>query len=284
MAGGQVVYLITMRRVTTAACIAMLIFTAAVWAAGYPWPLSSAKDEMLDIRIVPPSGYHREVAPAGSFTAWLRKLPLKPGRPDVLLYNGRKKSNQAAHFAVVDMDTGDRDLQQCADAVMRLRAEYLFSTNQNVRFRFTSGDESSFQQWSRGFRPLIRGNKVTWQHSAAEDRSYASFRKYLDVVFQYAGTASLSHELQPVDILSMQIGDVFIRGGFPGHAVLVADMAVDADGRKVFLLVQSYMPAQEIHVLKNPDSEAMSPWYPLDFGAELNTPEWTFTSDELKRF
>ena len=51
----------------------------------------------------------------------------------------------------------------------------------------------------------------------------------------------------------MQIGDVFIKGGFPGHAVVVLDMAEnDRTGQRVFLLAQSYMPAQDIHIMKNP--------------------------------
>jgi hypothetical protein len=52
-------------------------------------------------------------------------------------------------------------------------------------------------------------------------------------------------------------------------------------GKKVFLLAQSYMPAQEIHVLKNPDDPALSPWYRLDFGETLRTPEWSFSKNDL---
>ena len=70
----------------------------------------------------------------------------------------------------------------------------------------------------------------------------------------YAGTHSLFKELQPVpDTSLLQIGDIFIEPGFPGHAVMVADMAFHKNtGKKIFLLVQSFMPAQEIHILKNP--------------------------------
>ena len=82
----------------------------------------------------------------------------------------------------------------------------------------------------------------------------------------------------------MEIGDVFIRGGSPGHAVIVVDLAADAQGRQVFLLAQSYMPAQEIQILKNPNDQALSPWYSTDFGEELVTPEWTFGKGERKRF
>jgi hypothetical protein len=66
----------------------------------------------------------------------------------------------------------------------------------------------------------------------------------MHVVLAYAGTYSLEHELKPVPLGDIEIGDVFVKGGFPGHAVLVADMVENsATGEKRFLLIQSYMPA-----------------------------------------
>lgn len=81
----------------------------------------------------------------------------------------------------------------------------------------------------------------------------------------------------------MEPGDVFIQGGFPGPAVLVVDVAEDAKGRRVFLLSQSYMPAQEIHVLKNPNDPS-NPWYSAEDSGDLETPEWVFKRKSLKRF
>lgn len=52
----------------------------------------------------------------------------------------------------------------------------------------------------------------------------------------------------------------------------------------VFLLAQSFMPAQDIHILKNPISGNLSPWYKLEETKSLVTPEWTFTYSNLKRF
>ena len=106
----------------------------------------------------------------------------------------------------------------------------------------------------------------------------------MDLVFAYAGTYSLDRELKSASVDDLRIGDVFIKGGFPGHAILVADMAMNAAGEKRFLLVQSYMPAQEMHVLKNPNATDGSPWYTTDFGAHLVTPEWTFARTQLKRW
>ena len=52
----------------------------------------------------------------------------------------------------------------------------------------------------------------------------------------------------------MQIGDVLIQGGSPGHAVIVVDMAENpATGEKLYLLAQSYMPAQDIQSAGEPE-------------------------------
>jgi len=109
---------------------------------------------------------------------------------------------------------------------------------------------------------------------------------YLINIFSYCGSLSLSRELVPVtNIHDIKAGDVFIRGGTPGHAVIVLDVAINREsGKKIFLLAQSYMPAQEIHILNNPNREDLSPWYEEDFGDELMTPQYTFTKNELMRF
>jgi len=254
----------------------------------YAWPHDASRDEPISIRFPPPPGFVREPAAAESFSAWLAGLPLKPGRPPVLLHDGSRKANQSAHEAVLDMDTGWGDLQQCADAVIRLRAEYLYSRGRlgEICFNSTSGEKIEYARWRGGERPSIRGGRVVWTASETPDPSYAGFRRYLRFVFQFAGTASLAAELAPVaDIRELRSADVFIRGGYPGHAVLVADVAIHpATGRKAFLLMQSYMPAQEVHILRNPANPAWSPWYEVHAGDSLVTPEWTFKFNELRRF
>ena len=69
-----------------------------------------------------------------------------------MLHDGSRKANQEAHLAVVDIDVGPRDLQQCADAIIRLRAEYLYAQQapDRIRFSFTSGDSAPFSRWAEG--------------------------------------------------------------------------------------------------------------------------------------
>jgi len=254
----------------------------------YPWLKHYDSHHALINRIAVPGGFERVSVPMGSFAHWLRHLPLKPGKPPVYLYDGRKKGNQSAHDAVIDLDVGQRDLQQCADAIIRLRAEYLYSQGNYsaIHFNFTSRDDASYQQWIRGYRPLVKGNQVKWRKKYRHDKSHRTFRQYTHTVFMYAGSYSLSQELTSVKSLKqMKIGDIFIQGGFPGHAVIVVDMAIDkVTGKKLFLLAQSYMPAPDVHILVNPNHDTFSPWYELDFGKTLITPEWVFNREQLKRF
>ncbi len=252
----------------------------------WPWLPADAQRERLHERFPPPPGYEREALPAGSFGAWLRELPLLPAGSAVLLFDGRPKARQDVHAAVVDLDVGRRDLQQCADAVMRLRAEHLFAAGRSadIAFDATSRDRLPFARWARGERPVVEagGRRLRWAPGGRADSSHAALRRYLDVVFGYAGSYSLARELRPVPTSDLQPGDVFIQGGFPGHAVIVLDSARASDGRRVFLLAQSYMPAQQVHVLLRPDGGGA--WYTLEPEPPLATPEWTFLPGSLRRF
>ena len=139
----------------------------------------------------------------------------------------------------------------------------------------------------KGRKPIIKGNRVIFSaKNGRVNNTYTNFKKYLVQIFSYAGTASLSKELKRVPIADIQIGDVFIQGGFPGHAVSVVDVAINNQGKKIFMIAQSYMPAQDMHLLKNfhDDGTLLGIWYPANFGTTLYTPEWEFSSSDLKRF
>ncbi|MEZ5844532.1 MAG: DUF4846 domain-containing protein [Hyphomicrobiaceae bacterium] len=258
---------------------------APAGAEPYLWPATTprANAERLETRVVPPEGFVRLPVPTASFADWLRGLPLRPAGEPVRFFNGAVKPG-GSHVAVIDIDVGSRDLQQCADAIMRLRAEWQLATgrDRDIGFDYTGGGRVTFTRWSRGERPSSDGRR--WRRAGKPDASYASFRRYMDNVFAFAGTYSLERQLKPVADDDLAIGDVFIRGGFPGHAVLVADVVVQpSTGERRFLLLQSFMPAQSIHVLKNP-AAGDSPWYPAKWTGPLVTPEWTFPEGSLKRW
>jgi hypothetical protein len=243
--------------------------------------------KILQTRFLLPEGFHRTQADSNSFTAYLRNLPLKPDGSKVKLFDGEEKNAEGVYDAVVDLPIGNKDLHQCADAVMRLRAEYLFAQKQydRIHFNFTNGFRCDYSEWMKGKRVAVNGNKASWKQSAQPSDTYKDFWNYMETIFSYAGSLSLSKELKSVPVEELQAGDVFIMGGSPGHAIIVVDVAVDPkSNKKIFMLAQSYMPAQETQVLKDPFNDKLSPWYPIDFGETLITPEWTFTRNDLKRF
>ena len=250
----------------------------------YPWMKEGDKMEILANRIPAPEGFERKQNKEGSFAGWLRELPVKDEGARVKLFDKSLKRNQRTQHTVVDLDVDPVDLQQCADAVMRLKAEFHYSKKEfhKIHFNFTSGHKVAFDDWSKGKHPKVSGNKVNFVNSGKKGTDYKNFRKYLRQIFTYAGTASLTKELKKINMKDIAAGDVFIQGGFPGHAVLVLDVVENEVGEKQFLLGQSYMPAQDFHVLKNPNSR--HPWYSNLIEDQIETPEWTFKLSDLKRF
>ncbi|PKP03452.1 MAG: hypothetical protein CVU11_08155 [Bacteroidetes bacterium HGW-Bacteroidetes-6] len=241
----------------------------------------------IEERFLPPDGYKRIDTESESFDAWLRKLPLKPDGTNALLFDGREKPASGVYCAVVDLPIGTKNLHQCADAIIRLRAEYLWESKlySEIHFNFTSGFRADYSKWMSGKRVAVNGNNCSWVSKTAASNTHDDLWNYLETVFMYAGTLSLEKGLVKTDWESMQIGDVLIRGGSPGHAVIVVDMAVDeTSGEKVFMLAQSYMPAQEIQILINPNNSDLSPWYSLNCDNDIQTPEWGFVKANLKRF
>jgi acyl-coenzyme A synthetase/AMP-(fatty) acid ligase len=236
--------------------------------------------------IKPPEGFIRSIADSNSFTCWLRKIPLRKDKT-VYLYNGLPKRNQGAQFAVLNKNIGNTNLVQCADAVMKLRAEYLFDTKQydKIVFLSTTGEVLNFSDWEKGYRWREQNNRlVKYLHNKTIVDRKEKFKVFMEMIYTYCGTYSLSKQLHTVNKNnSLSAGDVFIRGGFPGHAVLIVDDAENTQGEKVFLLAQSYMPAQDIHILKNPANEK-SPWYSSRQLFPLITPEWEFASGSLMKW
>lgn len=242
------------------------------------------KGKTVSERFLLPDGYQRLVHPPHSFAHYLQSLPLRPDGAKVHYHNGEIKSKDV-YDGVVDMELGKQNLQQCADAVIRLRAEYLYKNKQyeSISFNFTNGFKADYSKWMQGYRVGIDGNRTWWKQSAKASNTYDSFRKYLDIVFSYAGTLSLAKSLKKKAIKDITVGDVFVIGGSPGHAVIVVDMA-EKDGEKIMLLAQSYMPAQDTQILKNKQDRALSPWYKVSNRGELETAEWTFDWTDLKGF
>lgn len=214
-----------------------------------------------------PSGYQRVVPEMNSWAAYLQNLPLKPHGTPVRHFDGTLKPNTAAYCAVVDLPLHGNQNHQCADAIMRLRAEYLFGQQKynEIEFLFVNGTNFNYTNYLSGKTPTT-----------------SNLWSYLEKVYAYSSTLSLDKQLKSKLSKDLAIGDVFIKGGSPGHAVIVVDKCINDKGEVKFMLAQSYMPAQDIQILVG-DNEK-TPWYDLNFGEYLYSAEYTFTNEQLKKF
>lgn len=238
-------------------------------AIALPEPGNENLKKISDVAV--PKGYERVSTTENSFGHFLRHYPLRPEQDTVFLYDGSPKWAQDVHLAILDIDIGTRDLQQCADVVMHLRADYLRGQKRynEIEFEF-----------------LKRGMSANYKEYAKGDYSDKRYAKYLVYVYSYANTRSLRRQMTPVEVKDMQIGDVFVQAGEPyGHAMIVVDMAENkANGKKVFMLAQGFIPAQDAELVVNPNNSKLSPWYDLSFGDVLKTPQWYFYKEDLRRF
>lgn len=260
-------------------------------APTHPW-LASMNAEVprvpLDERFAPPPGFARIPVEPGSFAAFLRTLPVRTDRLTVLDYRSRPLVRPAA--AIVYLDVGETDSQQCADTALRLYAEWRWSRGlgPDTSFHFTSGDRVRFADWVAGERVVAVGRGIARHAGARRAATHASFRSWLNLVFRYAGTQSLRLDTAPVpETHVLEAGDVFVEPGSPGHAVVLLDIAVAPDGRRVALVGQGYMPAEEMHVLgAGPPATLEGVWFVLPGpGGQLATPSWrAFARAAARRF
>jgi hypothetical protein len=250
--------------------------------------LINAKGTTVLTRFIPPKGYRRVQTAQGTFARYLQSLPLKTHGSKVSYYDGSFKTKKGVYVAVVDFDIDRVNLQQCADAVMRLRAEYLYAAGayDRIGFTFVNGFHARYAEWMSGKRIAVSGNRTRWEKTKSPANDYRTFRDYLLTVFNYASTISLKRDTLPVrDIHSAEIGDILVQPGSPGHAIIIIDMAYNEKTKsKMVLFAQSYMPAQDIQILVNPADDAMSPWYEIPDRGDIETPEWIFTVKDLRRF
>ncbi len=268
------------------------LFALLLASPTYPW-LADWKGPRPETRplsqtFTPPDGFTRVTVEPDGFPAWLRELPIRTDRAHVLAYDHSRLSRPSA--AVVLLDVGKRDLQQCADTAIRLHAEWLWSRERaaHAAYHFTSGDLSRWRDWRAGERFQIRGARVTRKRGAARRGDHRSYRRWLDLIFRYASTRSLRRDSAAVGAGPIQAGDFYVQPGGPGHAVVVLDVAAHADGRRAALIGQGYIPAEDLHVLHAGHDRTLDRvWFLLPDAdhPKLSTPSWApFDRAEARRF
>ena len=263
----------------------------AVNAGAYGWldGISVPRHDLAPLgRVFPaPSGCERVEVEPGGFAEWLRGLPIRLDRTAVLDYRGRILG--AASAGVLALDLGRGDLQQCADTLIRLHAEYLWAAGRagGARYHFTSGDLSSYGAWLEGERFSVRGSEVRRLGGEPRPRGRESFRGWLQHLYLYAGTLSLGLDSVRVPTHErIRPGDFFVEPGSPGHAVIVLDVVRAEDGSHLGLIGQGFTPAQEAHVIRG-SGALEGVWFRLPKAADesLDVPTWSpFPREACRRF
>ena len=125
--------------------------------------------------------------------------------------------------------------------------------------------------WASGQRPVVQNGHLAWT-----DGGNRSWEGYLRSLFMYAGTASLEvHDTVPAR--TPRAGDLLVQGGYPGHAVVILDVATRGSETRV-LIGEGYMPAQDFHVEIGP----LDGWWAWQPGIAL--PHWPMGADDLRRW
>ena len=255
----------------------ILIVLIAIVIIGYgTWILLGSKtsnpNNYKTIGDIPePWGYERISGDDIAYTYYLRSLPLKRRGAKVQLYTGGDSRFQSLNYAVVDMPLLS-NAEQCADVCMRLRAEYLFQTDQYGLISFQN----------------VNGKTLTYGGGS----SRIAFERYLRNLYGVASTFSLSREMRTRRLGDMQPGDVFVYAAVDrpdnhkyGHAVMVVDVAESKSGKKAFLLAEGNTPARNIHVIRNLENPFRSPWFFVDGDEEmLLLAVFPYKSSELHHF
>ncbi len=276
---------VLLKKTRTGAAVANQVKGVVVNAVVKPDYINTKGDSIVT-RVMVPEGYQRVAYDRGTFAEYLRNYKLKPYGSKIINYDDSEYFAQHWHEAILEVPVPANGLQQCADALMRIRSEYLWDTNRKdeIGFKFTSGHYCSWKKYAEGYRPKVKGNKVTFHKTATANHSKPNFYKYLNLIYTYAGTLSMYNELQKVAIKDIRIGDMLVKPGTPGHIEIIVDEIINEEGTKMYLLAQGNTPAQSVCLLKNFENTETSPWYVFHENNPVDTPSYYFDKALFIRF
>lgn len=239
----------------------------------------------LQERINPPNGYERAKAKKGSFAEFLRGYGLKKSTGVVKTWDGKKRSGQTGVQAVFKLPLAKENLQWAAGTVIRVYAEYFYTTGQfdRMSFQLRDGFAADFSKWQEGYRIRMDATGAIWVNGGVSDTSRENYEKYIHSVLLYTSASSLEKETEKVKKTDIQVGDIFLQTGTEADAAIVVDMCENEAGQKAFLLAKGGKPAEQFHLLKNPAHED-DPWYYVEeMKYPFKTPEGTFEKGTLRR-
>ncbi|RHX82090.1 DUF4846 domain-containing protein [Leptospira yasudae] len=211
-----------------------------------------------------PAGASRIAFPKNSFSDFVQNLPLK-NEPTLWTYKKQNIIRRYDTIAVLDLPLLFKDdLEQCADYSMRVWAEYHKQTgNLNRLYLFDyNGNRKQFQESGLSYSSFLR-------------KAFASSNSYS---LKKGGAVVTEKDLRP--------GDLFVQNetGGIGHVSMILDSAEAKNGKKLFLIGFSFMPAQEMHIEKAPNEFGSSGWFTYEgFIGHLNE-SYPYGTPVLRRF
>jgi hypothetical protein len=221
-------------------------------ASGAPLQVSGT----IETRFPPPPDYTRVRVEPGSFAEWLRGLPLAPEGSEVVRYDSAvvRPADDPYVAAIVAIDIGSADLQQSADVLIRLHAEWLWSQGKHAAINYPGATKLAMplSRWEKGQRLISQGANVYWAvQTKPQAADYKEFRRYLDAVFAWANSSSLSRSTKPIEKPEDAApGDFFLHTKPPGHVAILLDIAEKPSGERVALLGQALSPTESVHVIR----------------------------------
>lgn len=248
-----------MKRKLVIIIIALLVLVTALglWAHHY-YNTSNPRNAATVGDIPTPRGFTRVEDSVGSYTAYLRSLPLQPKGSKLHLHSGQVAKRQILAAAVVDQPLLCKT-EQCADVVIRLRDEYLWRNGRYDEISHVDVNHITLSYLGDSLRTdsiqsgLISGDSLR-----------ADFERYLKLVYEWCNTRSLSDESQERPFLEVRPGDFLVHPARPddnfGHAIVVADVAYGPNGKVAVLFLEGNTPARQKHIVRN-INPFRNPWF-----------------------
>lgn len=202
-----------------------------------------AASKINEIKV--PVGYNRIQFSQDSYSTYIQNLPLKQNNR-IYMWNGKRlcyANNIYNILAVINKPIlFKEDLEQCTDYPMRFWADY--HKENNITDKLFLFD--------------YNGNKKYFKDSTK------SYLKYLRWHMAFSNSYSIKMGARKINIYDTLIpGDMFVQNtnGTIGHVSVVVDAAENSNGKRIYLIGYSYMPAQEFHIEDAENQDNTGEWF-----------------------
>lgn len=258
--------------------ITIILFSVCVQAEiWYRYLENNYSIEKSVYKTIPtPAGYERIRVYKNSFAEWVRYLPVKSENADILTYTGNELSGDYVKnffkiWRIIDFPLYfKQNLEHCADWGYRFWYEY----QKEVGF----GDDL----WLTDYN----GKKITynqWKNGKTNPSLKEFFKWTCNYANSYSQKAGL-YEVKKED--DLRPGDIIVQNetGGIGHTSIIFDICKNKEGKWLYLVGYSFMPAQECHIEKASDEYGFGGWFTLEGYCKYLEEYLPFGKPEIRSF